>query len=65
MFWSGLAVSAIDMKDIGGTVWAGLGPLALWAIMNYVTIPVTTAHMKKTKPNYEDVIKETNKFWPF
>jgi steroid 5-alpha reductase family enzyme len=65
VFWSGLAVSAIDTNDVAGTWWAGLGPLALWAIMNYVTIPITTSHMKKSKANYEETIKSTNKFWPF
>jgi len=65
VFWSGMAVNAIDINNIGGTIYGLLGPFLLWGIMNFVTIPVTTAHMKKTKTDFNQYIQETNKFWPF
>jgi len=62
--WTGFAISALDMNNIGGTSWAFLGPLILWAAMNFITTPITEKHMKQTKPNYDRVIQETNKFIP-
>lgn len=65
VFWFGLATSAVDLKNVSGTAWGFLGPMALFYIMNNLTIPITTSHMKKTRPNYAETIKKTNKFWPF
>lgn len=65
VFWFGLATSAVDPNNLKGTAWAFAGPLFLFYVMNNLTIPITTSHMKKTKPNYLETIKNTNKFWPF
>ena len=62
--WTGIAALAITPSNYCSFL-ALLGPTFLWAIMYYLTIPVTRRHMKKTKPNYDKVISETNVFWPF
>jgi len=64
MIWSGFAISALDLTNLRGTGWALLGPLTLWGIMNFVTIPITERLMKENKPNFSRVVMETNKFIP-
>jgi len=62
--WTGFAISALDMNSLRETSWAFLGPLILWSAMNFITTPITEKHMKQTKPNYDRIIQDTNKFIP-
>jgi len=62
--WVGFAVAALDMNNLAGTGWAFVGPISLWAIMYFITIPITTRHMKSSRPNYDKILKETNMFIP-
>lgn len=62
--WTGFAISALDTSHLLKTSWAFLGPITLWAAMNFVTTPLTEKHMKQTKTNYEAIIQQTNKFIP-
>lgn len=64
VFWCGMAGFAFNPSNLG-TLVAFSGPVLLWAIMYYMTIPITTKHMMRTKKNYEEVINETNMFIPF
>jgi steroid 5-alpha reductase family enzyme len=64
VFWVGIAGFAYNPSNIG-SLFAFVGPAMLWAIMYYLTIPVTTKHMMRTKTNYDQVIRETNMFFPF
>jgi len=65
MNWAGLAIAAVDMDHKITTFWALGGPIILFLLMNFVTIPATKKEMKKTKVNYEKTLQETNKFIPF
>lgn len=60
--WFGFAVTGINNNGIEALGF--LGPIILWAIMNFITIPVSEKHMYKTRPNYPDFVKKTNKFIP-
>jgi steroid 5-alpha reductase family enzyme len=64
VFWTGMTMIGISPLNYC-TYVAILGPTLLWAIMYYLTIPVTTRHMIKTKPNYKQIMAETHTFWPF
>lgn len=63
VFWTGMALIGVNFSSACSAL-TFLGPFILWAVMNYLTIPITTKHMKK-KPNYREIMNETNKFWPF
>jgi len=63
-FWTGMAFIGINFTNYCSVI-SLLGPAFLWFIMYKLTIPITTKHMKKTRPNYEKVIAETHTFWPF
>ncbi len=64
VFWTSIAAYGVNFNHLS-SLFTFIGPVSLWAIMYYLTIPVTTLHMIKTKPNYEKVISETNVFCPF
>jgi len=64
IIWTGLAIAALDMNNLMGTIWAFIGPFTLWFAMNFLTIPVTTRELLRTKAHYEKVIQQTNKFIP-
>lgn len=61
--WFGFAVAGIN--DSGIEALAFVGPLVLWAIMNYLTVPISEKHMWDTRPTYSEFVKNTNKFLPF
>ena len=63
-FWTGMAIFAYNSGN-KYSLFAFCGPILLWSIMNYLTIPVTTSYMKSKRENYDLVIKSTNKFLPF
>lgn len=63
VFWFGMGLIGFNHANFC-TIFALFGPTMLWAIMNYLTIPLTTKHMLKSKKDYQKVIEETNKFWP-
>jgi len=62
--WYGIALMAFNHLNLCSAL-AFAGPTFLYLIMTRLTIPVTLAHMKKSRPDYQKVIAETNKFWPF
>ena len=47
--------------------WALLGPGLLWAIMSFLTVPLTEKCManKRGEKVMAEYIKSTNKYWPF
>lgn len=61
--WFGFAVSGLNDYNI--SFMAFLGPLTLWAIMYYLTIPLTERTMRKTRPNWNEWCARTNKLLPF
>lgn len=60
--WSGFAL--MGMNNLSALP-AFIGPLSLWAIMHFLTIPLTEAHMKKSRSNWNELIKGTNTLLPF
>lgn len=64
VFWTSIAAFGFNIKN-PYSLFAFTGPMFLWAIMYYITIPITTNHLMKTKPDYDKVISETNIFYPF
>lgn len=65
VFWSGIALYSIDLDNLGGTLPTFFGPFCLWFVMAKLTIPVTEKHMKKSRPDWDKTLSETNKFLPF
>ena len=63
-FWFGIACYAFNYNELYSLL-AFIGPLVLFFIMTFLTVPVTTNYMLKSRDNYEEVIKETNMYWPF
>mmetsp|Transcript_55987 Transcript_55987/g.64245 ORF Transcript_55987/g.64245 Transcript_55987/m.64245 type:complete len:266 (+) Transcript_55987:68-865(+) len=63
MVWFGFAVTGIN--DNGIEALGFIGPIVLWAVMNFLTIPISEKHMYDTRPDYPDFVKNTNKFIPF
>jgi steroid 5-alpha reductase family enzyme len=64
VFWFGLAIYSINFSDFN-SFYAFVGPFLLWCIMYFLTIPVTTKHMLKSKPDYKERIENSNIFIPF
>jgi steroid 5-alpha reductase family enzyme len=63
-FWSGISLLSVNLNNPCSLLSLS-GPILLYLIMRYLTIPITTKHMMKTKPNYKEHIAESNMFWPF
>ena len=64
VFWFGITIYSIDFNNLW-SLFSLLGPIILWAIMYFLTIPLTTKNMKKKRPNFQEVIDSTNVFLPF
>lgn len=61
--WVGFAVQGFSQLPIG--LIGIFGPIMLWAIMRYLTVPLTEAHMARTRPNWGEFLKKSNMFLPF
>lgn len=64
VFWFGMGLIGFNHTEMC-SLFSFFGPVSLWAIMYFLTIPITTRHMLKTRENYDKVIAETNTFIPF
>lgn len=60
--WVGFAVMGLNQLPVG--IIGFLGPICLWAIMRYLTVPLTEAHMARTRANWGEFLKKTNMFLP-
>lgn len=65
VFWTGISIYSLNPSNLLLSLPAFLGPISLYFIMAKLTIPITEAHMKKKRPNYDQVLRQTNKFLPF
>jgi len=61
--WFGFALTAVN-NDLIDLV-AFFGPVFLWAVMNFLTVPLSEKHMENTREEWPDFVKRTNKFVPF
>ena len=60
--WIGFALMGLNDYTIS---WmAFLGPFLLWAVMYFLTIPISEKSMAKSRKNWDDFVKETNMFIP-
>lgn len=65
VFWTGISIYSLNPSNLLFSLPTFIGPLFLYFVMTRLTIPVTEAHMKKKRPNYDLILKETNRFLPF
>ena len=63
VIWIGFAVAGLT--DFTISFFGFIGPICLFCIMYFVTIPLTERTMEKTRPYWQEFIKETNKYLPF
>lgn len=61
VFWFGISLTSIHNFS---SLFSLVGPTLLFLIMKYLTIRITEKHMMDSRPNYKEVIKETNMFLP-
>lgn len=60
--WVGFALAGVDgLVSLIGF----MGPLTLWAIMRFLTVPITERAMAETRPDWSHTLEETNMFLPF
>lgn len=60
--WTGFALMACNSLN---ALPAFLGPISLFNIMYFITIPITESHMRKSRPNWHEMIEGTNVMLPF
>lgn len=65
VFWTGIAIYSINPANILASLPTFFGPLFLYFVMAKITIPITEAHMKKSRPDWDKIVSETNMFLPF
>jgi len=63
--WIGFAIAGLDFSNLSGSCWGLLGPIVLLLGMTFGTCPITDLHMKQSKDNYDQMVKETNFYVPF
>ena len=61
--WFGFAFTGVNNEFI--EILGFLGPFFLFWVMHYLTVPITEHYMFKTREGYKDIVKRTNKYWPF
>lgn len=61
--WLGFVISGLN--DYNVSFMGFLGPVVLWAIMFFLTIPLTEKTMKASRPNWDDWCCKSNKLLPF
>jgi steroid 5-alpha reductase family enzyme len=64
VFWIGISFWGIDDRSLV-SIFGFFGPLMLYLIMRYLTVPITEASMAKSRPNWDAMIADTNMFWIF
>ena len=61
--WVGFAISGIFYYY---NLLAFVGPIALFFVMDKLTVPITEAYMLRSRgQKYLDYKERTNKYWPF
>jgi len=61
--WFGFALTGVNNQRI--ELLSFVGPVFLYLLMRFVTIPITEKQMKKTRENYPQYLARTNMFLPF
>ena len=61
--WVGFAIAGLTEWKLS---WLGfIGPLWLFVLMWFVTIPITEEYMASSRKNWGDWLKKSNKLWIF
>ena len=63
--WVGFALLGVDEQVSLVSLYGLAGPVFLYLIMRYLTIPITETSMRKSRPNWDELIADTNMFLPF
>lgn len=62
LFWTGFAIAGLRSYTL---CYSFITPLSLWAIMIYITIPLTERVSLSKRPAYQEYIERTYKLLPF
>ena len=62
--WNGCP-AAVDSNDFSVSFIGFLGPVTLFCIMYFLTIPLTEKTMASSRPYWEELTRNSNKFLPF
>jgi len=65
MTWVGFTVVSFDFTNIFMSVLPVIGNYFLFVIMRYITVPLTEKHMSRSRSDFAEHVKKTNRFWPY
>ena len=60
--WFGFGLAGIRGP---GDCLALISPVALFVVVNFLSVPITEKHMSKSRPYWSDYVNRTNKYFPF
>ena len=63
--WSGISLMSIHPDRKFYNIISILGPVFLFLIVRFLTLPLTESCMKKKRPNWDQILKETNLIFPY
>ena len=63
--WSGVALMAFHPSRTWYNLFPFLGPLSLFFIVRCLTLPLTESCMRKKRPNWKQILRETNLLFPY
>lgn len=63
VFWIGITIGGLNL--IPYSLFGFFGPLILFLIMDYLTVPLTEKTMRETRPDFEEFCNQTNRYVPF
>lgn len=63
--WTGISLMAFHPSHKWLNFICLVGPLSLFLIVRYLTLPLTESCMKKKRSNWNQIKKETNLIFPF
>jgi len=63
--WSGISIMSIHPAQKWLNIISFFGPISLYLIVKYLTLPLTESCMKKKRPNWGQIKKETNLLFPY
>ena len=65
LIWSGISLMAFHPARKWYNFFCLAGPLSLFFIVRYLTLPLTESCMKKKRPNWDQILNETNLMFPY
>ena len=62
LFWAGLGILGLA-ADFSQT-WVLIGCVAMWAMFDFITLPMMEKRQRANKPGYAEATKGIARFWP-